>query len=139
MKLVIIESPYAGDVERNIAYARACVRDSLARGEAPYASHLFFTQDGLLDDDDPEQREQGIDAGLAWGEKADLCAVYTDLGISSGMRVGICRGVENGIRVESRSLGGEWAEHRPLRLAGFVVEDEGGAWCSGAPYVSHLF
>lgn len=110
MKLVIIESPYAGDVERNVEYAKACVRDSSTRGEAPYASHLFFTQDGLLDDDDPEQREQGIDAGLAWGGKADLRAVYTDLGISPGMREGIERSIEDGVRVESRSLGGEWAE-----------------------------
>ena len=40
MKLVILESPYAGDVEANVEYARACVRDSLSRGEAPIASHL---------------------------------------------------------------------------------------------------
>lgn len=31
MKLVILESPYAGDVEANVAYARRCVRDSLLR------------------------------------------------------------------------------------------------------------
>jgi hypothetical protein len=48
MKLVIIESPYAGDVEPNVAYAKAAVLDCLSRGEAPYASHLFFTQDGIL-------------------------------------------------------------------------------------------
>ncbi len=35
MRLVIIESPYAGAVETNVAYARAAVRDSLLRGEAP--------------------------------------------------------------------------------------------------------
>ena len=34
MRLVILESPYAGDIERNVAYARACLRDSLLRGEA---------------------------------------------------------------------------------------------------------
>lgn len=36
MKLVILESPFAGDVEANIEYARACVRDSLPRGFRPF-------------------------------------------------------------------------------------------------------
>ena len=31
MKRVLIESPYAGDVENNIAYARKCMRDSRPR------------------------------------------------------------------------------------------------------------
>ena len=48
MRLVIFESPYAGDVEANTEYARRCVRDSLMRGEAPIASHLLYTQPGIL-------------------------------------------------------------------------------------------
>lgn len=31
MKLIILETPYAGDIEANIAYARACLRDCLMR------------------------------------------------------------------------------------------------------------
>ena len=42
MILVVIESPYAGDVEANVAYAKRCVLDCLRLGEAPYASHLFL-------------------------------------------------------------------------------------------------
>ena len=42
MRRVILESPYAGNVEENVAYARAAVRDSLLRGEAPIASHLLY-------------------------------------------------------------------------------------------------
>ena len=35
-------------------YARACLRDSLLRGEAPIASHLLYTQPvASLDDSDP--------------------------------------------------------------------------------------
>ncbi len=56
MRLVVIESPYAGDVQANVAYAKRCVADCLRRGESPYASHLFFTQDGILDDLKPEER-----------------------------------------------------------------------------------
>ena len=71
MKRVIIESPYAGNIKRNLEYARACVKDSLLRGEAPIASHLLYTQEGILNDSISEERRLGIDAGLAWMEVAD--------------------------------------------------------------------
>lgn len=104
MKLVIIESPYAGDVEKNIEYARKCVRDSLMRGEAPIASHLLYTQDGILDDNIPEQRKLGIDAGLAWRKVAELSAVYCDLGISRGMEYNINAAVSSGLPIEKRYI-----------------------------------
>lgn len=85
MKLVVIESPYAGDVARNETYARMCLADSLARGEAPIASHLLYTQPGVLNDLVPGERRLGIDAGLAWGAKADIAVFYLDLGVSPGM------------------------------------------------------
>ncbi len=103
-RLVIIESPFAGDVEANIEYARACVRDSVLRGEAPIASHLLFTQPGILNDDIPEERQLGIDAGLAWRAVADLSAVYIDRGISRGMEYGIRAAQDAGIPVERRAL-----------------------------------
>jgi hypothetical protein len=89
MRLVILESPFAGDEQANIDYARLCVRDSLMRGEAPIASHLLYTQPTILDDSVPEERQHGIDAGLAWGIVADATIVYTDRGISNGMYEGI--------------------------------------------------
>lgn len=104
MRLVIIESPYAGDVQRNTEYARAGVRDSLGRGEAPIASHLLYTQPGILNDNDPAERQWGIDAGLAWRAVAELVAVYQDLGVSRGMEYGIRRAEEAGIPVEYRTL-----------------------------------
>jgi len=36
------------DVEANTETARRCVRNSLMRGEAPIASHLLYTQPGIL-------------------------------------------------------------------------------------------
>jgi hypothetical protein len=86
MILTIIESPYAGDIETNVAYARACVSDSLHRGEAPIASHLLYTQPGILNDDLPGERKLGIDAGLAWRRVAEVHAFYVDLGWSRGMQ-----------------------------------------------------
>ena len=89
MKLVILESPYAGDVVRNVLYARACIRDALLKGYAPIASHLLYTQPGVLNDDIPDERTHGIEAGLAWRSVAEGSLVYTDRGISRGMEYGI--------------------------------------------------
>lgn len=104
MRLVVLESPFAGDVAKNIEYAKACVKDCLLRGEAPIASHLLFTQPGILDDDKPEERKLGIAAGHAWTPKADAVVVYMDLGISKGMKAGVDRATELGVPVEFRSL-----------------------------------
>jgi hypothetical protein len=87
MRLVIIESPYAGDVERNVEYARRAMRDSISRGECPIASHLLYTQPGILDDSIPSERERGVALGHAWMVVADAVIFYTDLGISTGMRL----------------------------------------------------
>lgn len=104
MKLVILESPYAGDVQRNIDYGRQCLRNSLLRGEAPLASHLLYTQPGVLDDLNPAERMQGMSAGLAWLESSEGTVVYTDLGISSGMQHGIDTAIALGKPVEYRNI-----------------------------------
>lgn len=85
MKLIVIESPYAGQVEENVEYARACIKDALGRGEAPIASHLLYTQPGILDDTVPQERALGIGAGLAWAYASDYAVFYVDKGVSKGM------------------------------------------------------
>ena len=104
MLRVIIESPYAGDIERNVNYARLCLKDSLSRGEAPIASHLLYTQEGVLDDTIPAERSLGINAGLAWIEVADKHVFYTDYGMSNGMRYAWDYAVEQSIVVEERKI-----------------------------------
>jgi len=104
MRLVIVESPYQGDVERNTAYARACLRDCLLRGDAPIASHLLYTQPGVLSDAITGERRLGIEAGLAWGRVAEATVVYCDFGISPGMHQGIDRAREEKRPVEYRSI-----------------------------------
>lgn len=101
-----MESPYAGDVESNVAYARDCLRDCLQRGEAPVASHLLFTQPGVLNDDVSEERMLGIEAGLAWLPIADAMVVYIDRGVSRGMAAAVERAKAIGIVVEFRQLPG---------------------------------
>lgn len=96
MKLIIadVESPYSAKTDdlfrRNILYARMACRWSLLNGYCPYASHLFFTQPGILDDDKPNERTLGINAGkLLIRDTATHTLVFQDLGISSGMEFGI--------------------------------------------------
>jgi hypothetical protein len=104
MKRVILESPYAGDVDSNIEYARKAMRDSLLRGEAPMASHLLYTQPFVLDDNDANERQLGIDAGLMWGPVAEATVVYADRGVSRGMKFGMDRAVSEGRPVEMRYI-----------------------------------
>lgn len=123
MKFVIIESPFATRTltmpdgtelvmsrEDNVAYARACMHDCLVnRNEAPYASHLLYTQPGVLDDDVPEERELGIQAGFEFGPFAYRRVFFLDRGFSSGMAKALEHAEELKYRCEARFLGGDWA------------------------------
>ena len=103
--LVIIESPYMGNVKSNVAYARKCMSDSLLRGESPFASHLLYTQ--VLDDAIKKQRLMGMDRAFNWYKHADLMAVYIDKGISNGMKKGIAVAEKFGIKMDYRRLDGK--------------------------------
>lgn len=81
--LVVIESPYSGDVEGNIAYLQRCIGDSMERGEAPFASHQMYTT--VLDDEEPGQRALGMECGFVWLRRAHFQAFYLDRGWSEGM------------------------------------------------------
>jgi hypothetical protein len=114
MRRVVLESPFAGPTEAeqqaNIDYARACVADCLRRGDSAIASHLLYTQPGVLRDDVPGERELGIAAGLAWLPVALATVVYTDRGISPGMHRGIRAARLLGIPIEWRSVSGDGVE-----------------------------
>lgn len=102
MKLIILESPYAGNVTFNVEYAKLCMKDALSRNEAPMVSHLLYTQ--CLDDKDPYERELGIKAGLAFKSVVNKTVVYTDLGISNGMQYGIDDAIKNNREIEYRKI-----------------------------------
>lgn len=104
MRRVVLESPYSGNVEQNVSYARAAIKDSLARGEAPIASHLLYTQPGVLDDTIVEDRAKGIKAGHAWIDIAEAMVVYIDNGITPGMIEGISKAKWLRIPIEYRRI-----------------------------------
>lgn len=105
-RLVIVESPYKATAERSIAQHKAYLLHALADcyrlGEAPFASHHLTTE--VLDDDTPYERALGIRAGLAWGHHAAAIAIYSDLGVSDGMKQAIAYYKEIGKPIEWRSL-----------------------------------
>lgn len=104
MKRVVLESPFAGNIPRNVAYAKMCMLEMLTLGEAPIASHLLWTQPDLLEDNNPEQRALGIAAGHAWLSGANYVVFYIDFGMSKGMDIGIQRAKENGTPYIFRKL-----------------------------------
>lgn len=114
--VVIIESPYAcghnpcckpgtcTTLDAHIVYARAAMRDSILRGEVPLASHLLYTQPGVLDDGIPEERQLGIELGLAVRSFATKTVVYNNLGLTRGMQHGIDDAKQHGRPIEWRQL-----------------------------------
>jgi hypothetical protein len=107
MRLVVVESPYAGRIEVYRSYLIACLRDCFLRGESPYASHAIGPL--ALRDDVPDERALGMRAGFAWRVPANATVVYEDFGVSKGMAEGIAHAESIGCPVERRRLGGEWA------------------------------
>lgn len=104
-KLCVLETPFAGDVEGNLKFARECMHDMLISGESPYASHLLYTQPNVLDDNIPEERELGIYAGFAWKHLPEVHTVfYLDKGTSRGMQLAKDYCIENDMSFEERYL-----------------------------------
>lgn len=94
---VFVESPYSGDVDRNLRYLMLCNIDAFARNEMATSSHSFMTthpaaQQYFVSDYAPEwdiyTRDQAIHQAHVLRKRCDLTVFYVDLGWSSGMKVG---------------------------------------------------
>lgn len=103
LRLVVIESPYAGEVDDNLSYLNRCIRECALRRDSAYASHLMLT--GALDDDDPEERALGIGLGLVFRRVADMRIFYIDRGWSRGMDAARRLYEREGLSFEVRILG----------------------------------
>ena len=96
MKLIYVASPYAGDIEQNTEYARRACRHVMNEGHAFFAPHLLYPQ--LLDDSNPQERQLGLNMGLAMLPRCDELWCYGDR-ISYGMHLEIEEAVRIGIPV----------------------------------------
>jgi hypothetical protein len=99
-KLVYIASPYAGDVDTNVEFARCASRYCIEQGHTPIAVHLLYPQ--ILDDLDPGQRQTGLSLGRHILEKCDEMWVCGDI-ISPGMSAEITEAGKLGIPIRQVS------------------------------------
>ena len=100
MKMVYICSPYAGDIEKNIRFAKAACHHAMEQDCAPVAVHLLYPQ--FLNDAVPSEREVGIQMGLrilASCEELWICGER----ISSGMSCEIAEAKRLGIPIQKLS------------------------------------
>lgn len=127
MNRVYVASPFRGasaeETRQNIVYARLCMLDSLSRGEAPYLSHLLYTQVWS-----EKNRDAGLAAGDAWREAADVIAVYQDIGVTPGMDRAIAARLPHQT-VEQREV--HWREAKALEPLDNVA-----AWRDRLRYLS---
>lgn len=86
MKLIYVASPYAGDVERNVEYAKQACRTVVESGHAFFAPHLMYP--AVLNDMVPAERQAGIEMGLTLLHRCDELWCFGPV-VSSGMQAEI--------------------------------------------------
>lgn len=113
-KLVYIASPYAGNVKRNLAFAKAAGLLAVKEGCTPIMTHLMYP--AILNDDDPEERALGMLMDMSLVALCDELWCFDANGISKGMREEIACAEQHGIPVVTRN------EKQPVGLARFLAE-----------------
>lgn len=82
--MIFICSPYHGDTETNTEYAIKASLFALNQEYTPITPHLYLTR--IFNDNDLIQRNQGIQAGLRLMHSCTSVWIFTDNGISEGMK-----------------------------------------------------
>lgn len=107
-RLVVLELPHESktkeELEEHIEYAEACIDDCFERRESPFNYHLFYPPEIILRNNESKERKLGIEADLAWIKLADAMVVYTDLGVTEGMKRSIKKAEESDKTIEYRQL-----------------------------------
>lgn len=86
MKKIYVASPYAGDIEKNTEFAKDACRFALEQGHAFFCPHLLYPN--VLDEHNPNERQLGLDMGIAMLESCDELWCFGDC-ISHGMMMEI--------------------------------------------------
>ncbi|OCN00874.1 hypothetical protein A7X67_10555 [Clostridium sp. W14A] len=128
MKLVYICSPYAGDVESNVRFAKAACRYAMKQGCAPVAVHLLYPQ--ILNDAVPAERKAGIQMGLRVLASCEELWACGDT-ISHGMSCEIAKAKRLGITV--RYLSAEQMQSEaPAKQYGILARRSAVSICGAA-------
>jgi hypothetical protein len=96
MKMIYVASPYAGDVEKNIEFAKQACHYVITTGNAFFCPHLLYPQ--VLDDNNLEERKIGMKMGKQLLIKCDELWAFGDR-ISHGMFEEIEFARQNGIPI----------------------------------------
>lgn len=97
MKIIYIASPYAGDVKKNIEFAKEACQYVITTGNAFFCPHLLYPQ--FLDDNNAEERKLALDMGKQLLLKCDELWAFGGR-ISQGMFEEIEFARQNGIPVK---------------------------------------
>lgn len=128
MKLVYICSPYAGDIENNVRFAKTACRYAMRRGCAPVAVHLLYPQ--IMNDAVPSERKAGIRMGLRVLVSCEELWVCGDT-ISHGMSCEITKAGRLGITI--RYLSAEQIQSEaPVRQYGVMARRSAASICGAA-------
>ena len=114
-KLIYVCTPYRAstseELAENIRLAKRVCKRVLSENDVPYAPHLFFP--GFLDEDNPNERMNGIEMGLELMDACDEVYLF-GFNITEGMkfeldharakRIPVCLYDENMSRVNIRTL-----------------------------------
>lgn len=114
--VVVLESPFSGDIPVHVAYAQRAMTHARSKGEVVIAPHLMWTQhhkcpDHFVSDYDPKYQVEngGRDAALKQihelRRRVNVVVFYIDYGYSSGMKDGLEQCKRDGIPMEERCIG----------------------------------
>ena len=113
MKLIYVASPYAGDVERNVEYAKQACRTVMESGHAFFAPHLLYP--AVLNDAVPEERQAGMEMGLTLLHRCDELWAFGPC-VSSGMQAEIAEAERLRIPVRRMDVSVEPISERTLSV-----------------------
>ena len=83
MKLIIICSPYSGNILKNTYKAQEYCKYVYRQGHIPFAPHLFFPR--FLNEHNREEREVGIQLGIEILKRADELWIFGNT-VTNGMK-----------------------------------------------------
>jgi hypothetical protein len=106
MERVLLETPTSGNRDPEIyeRFAKACIRDSVLRKEAPLSVFLLYKQSGILYEENPGEKALGKLAASEWNKLCTKIIVYKDLGVTKEMQRTIDDAIKEDYIVEYRIL-----------------------------------
>ena len=107
MKLIYVASPFAGDIEKNIEFAKKACRYVMQCGHAFFAPHLLYPT--ILNDQMPEERSLGIAMGLEALSHVDELWVFGSQD-SDGMKTEIDEAIRLGVPIKRVKMAETTAE-----------------------------